>query len=224
MGIYTYRRPKPCIYTYLSMMYLHVPQAQAKCSSCLSCACTCIASLILGLTSSCFYPFCAACELAERIAFFAVGANLGTYIVFQYHIFPSEAATLITNWVASAYVLCVLGGFLADAYWGRFYTILGFLWIYVVDFTQLLLEQGASKQMSLHLEPISTLHLMYMSTKALHLMMSFAKASTLLSLIVFNGFKMPAHVIAQREALASHVMKTTSPFSCCCLTYSPLTI
>ncbi|KAI5067253.1 hypothetical protein GOP47_0017781 [Adiantum capillus-veneris] len=97
------------------------------------------ASLIPGLFLVCFD---AACELAERIAFFAVGANLGTYIVFQFHIFPSDAATLITNWVAAAYVLCVLGGFLADAYWGRFKTILVFLCVYVVG--MILLTVGAS--------------------------------------------------------------------------------
>lgn len=70
--------------------------------------------------------------MAERIAFFAIVANLGTYLVFHFHMVPSEAATFITNWVASAFVLCLLGGFLADAYWGRFYTILVFLCIYVV--------------------------------------------------------------------------------------------
>lgn len=81
-------------------------------------------------------------ELAERIAFFAIGANLGTYLVFNFHIFPTDAATLITNWVAAAYVLCVFGGFLADAYWGRFYTILVFSGIYVVG--MVLMTVGAT--------------------------------------------------------------------------------
>lgn len=71
-------------------------------------------------------------EVAERLAFFAVAVNMVAYLVREMHQPFPEAATHVTDWIGAAYVLTLFGAFLADAYLGRFRTIVIFSCIYVV--------------------------------------------------------------------------------------------
>lgn len=71
-------------------------------------------------------------EVAERLAFFAIAVSMVAYLVKEMHQpFPS-AATHVTDWIGAAYILTLLGAFLADAYLGRFRTIIIFSSIYAV--------------------------------------------------------------------------------------------
>lgn len=71
-------------------------------------------------------------EVAERLAFFAIAVNMVAYLVFQMHQSLPTAATHVTDWIGAAYVLTLFGAFLADAYLGRFLTIIIFSCVYVV--------------------------------------------------------------------------------------------
>ncbi|XP_062165084.1 protein NRT1/ PTR FAMILY 8.2-like [Alnus glutinosa] len=77
-------------------------------------------------------PFIIVNEVAERLAFFAIAVNMVAYLVFEMHQSLPAAATHVTDWIGTAYVLTILGAFLADAYFGRFKTIIIFSCVYAV--------------------------------------------------------------------------------------------
>ncbi|KAK1395096.1 hypothetical protein POM88_014152 [Heracleum sosnowskyi] len=77
-------------------------------------------------------PFIIVNEITERLAFFAVGVSLVGYLVREMHESLPTAATHVTDWIGAAYVLTILGAFLADAYLGRFLTIIVFSCVYAV--------------------------------------------------------------------------------------------
>ncbi|KAK2442756.1 protein NRT1/ PTR FAMILY 8.1 [Trifolium repens] len=77
-------------------------------------------------------PFIIVNEVIERLAFFAIAVNIGTYLVTEMHQTIPDAVTHVTDWVGAAYVLTLLGAFLADAYLGRFRTIVIFSGVYAV--------------------------------------------------------------------------------------------
>lgn len=71
-------------------------------------------------------------EIAERLAFFAIAVNMVAYLVFEMRQSLPNAATHVTDWIGAAYVLTLFGAFLADAYLGRFKTIIIFSCVYAV--------------------------------------------------------------------------------------------
>ncbi|KAH9693178.1 hypothetical protein KPL70_016595 [Citrus sinensis] len=71
-------------------------------------------------------------EVAERLAFFAITVNMTAYLVREMHQSLPTAGTHVTDWIGAAYVLTILGAFLADAYLGRFRTLVVFSCIYSV--------------------------------------------------------------------------------------------
>lgn len=64
------------------------------------------------------------------MAFFAIAVNIVTYLVTEMHQSLPDAATHATDWIGAAYVLTIFGAFVADAYLGRFKTIVIFTCIY----------------------------------------------------------------------------------------------
>lgn len=68
------------------------------------------------------------------------------YLVVEMHQSIPDSATHVTDWIGAAYVLTLLGAFLADAYLGRFKTIIVFSSIYAVVtiFYLLVLKRNAS--------------------------------------------------------------------------------
>ncbi|KAJ4702029.1 protein NRT1/ PTR FAMILY 8.1-like [Melia azedarach] len=77
-------------------------------------------------------PFIIVNEVAERLAFYAIAVNMGAYLVREMHQSLPSAATHVSDWVGAAFVLTILGAFMADAYLGRFKTIVFFSCIYSV--------------------------------------------------------------------------------------------
>lgn len=71
-------------------------------------------------------------EVAERLAFYAIAVSMVSYLVLEMHQAIPVAATHVTNWIGAAFVLTLLGAFMADAYLGRFKTIIVFSCIYAV--------------------------------------------------------------------------------------------
>ncbi|KAJ1401322.1 PTR2 family proton/oligopeptide symporter, conserved site [Sesbania bispinosa] len=71
--------------------------------------------------------------------------NMVAYLVFEMHQSLPDAATHVTDWIGAAYVLTLLGAFIADAYLGRFRTILVFSAIYTVGMIFLTLSASLDK-------------------------------------------------------------------------------
>nr|XP_043636555.1 protein NRT1/ PTR FAMILY 8.1-like [Erigeron canadensis] len=82
-------------------------------------------------------PFIIVNEVAERLAFFAVAVSMVLYLVREMHESLPNAATHVTDWIGAAYVLTLLGAFVADAYLGRFLTIIVFSLIYFAGMVML---------------------------------------------------------------------------------------
>ncbi|KAG4148006.1 hypothetical protein ERO13_D05G259500v2 [Gossypium hirsutum] len=85
-------------------------------------------------------PFIIVNEVAERLAFFAVAVNMVAYLVSEMHQSLPSAATHVNDCIGAAYCLTLLGAFLADAYLGRFFTIIIFSCIYAVGMILLTLS------------------------------------------------------------------------------------
>ncbi|CAL9761796.1 unnamed protein product [Musa acuminata subsp. burmannicoides] len=54
-------------------------------------------------------------EIMENMAFLANASNLVTYLAEFMHLSPSVSATTVTNFMGTAFLLALLGGFLSDA-------------------------------------------------------------------------------------------------------------
>ncbi|KAG9456766.1 hypothetical protein H6P81_001274 [Aristolochia fimbriata] len=85
-------------------------------------------------------PFVIVNEVAERLAFYAIAVNMVSYLVSEMHQSLPNAATHVTDWIGAAFILTLLGAFLADAYFGRFNTIIIFSCIYAVGMVLLTLS------------------------------------------------------------------------------------
>jgi proton-dependent oligopeptide transporter, POT family len=65
-------------------------------------------------------------ELAERASFYGMRTLLALYLLDILRFEPAGAASVMTLFLAAAYLTPVLGGFIADRYLGRFGTIAAF--------------------------------------------------------------------------------------------------
>uniref|UniRef100_A0A0C9QUM5 TSA: Wollemia nobilis Ref_Wollemi_Transcript_8280_2236 transcribed RNA sequence n=1 Tax=Wollemia nobilis TaxID=56998 RepID=A0A0C9QUM5_9CONI len=86
------------------------------------------ASLILGI------------ELCERLTTLGIAVNLVTYIVGTMHLSNARAANIVTNFLGTSFILCLLGGFLADTFLGRYLTIAIFSTIQSLGVTILMIS------------------------------------------------------------------------------------
>ncbi|KAJ0428650.1 putative proton-dependent oligopeptide transporter family, MFS transporter superfamily [Helianthus annuus] len=55
-------------------------------------------------------------EVMESLAFLANASNLVLYLIQHMHFSPSKAANHVTNFMGTAFLLALLGGFLSDAF------------------------------------------------------------------------------------------------------------
>ncbi|KAK9947578.1 hypothetical protein M0R45_003195 [Rubus argutus] len=69
------------------------------------------AALILGI------------EICERLSTMGIIVNLVTYLVGTMHLPSSTSANIVTDFAGTSFLLCLLGGFLADSFLGRYKTI-----------------------------------------------------------------------------------------------------
>ena len=75
---------------------------------------------------------CVANEAAERLSAFTVSASLVLYLTKEMKESLPDAATHVSDWVGATYLLMLLGAFLADAYLGRFLTVILSSAVYLV--------------------------------------------------------------------------------------------
>ncbi|KAL4195994.1 hypothetical protein AMTRI_Chr04g243820 [Amborella trichopoda] len=71
-------------------------------------------------------------ECCEFMAFTGIGINLVIYLTKILHEGHASAARSITTWQGTCYLTPLLGAVLADAYWGRYWTIAVFSTIYFI--------------------------------------------------------------------------------------------
>lgn len=69
------------------------------------------AALILGI------------EMCERLSTMGIAVNLVTYLVQTMHLPSATSANIVTDFMGTSFLLCLLGGFIADTFLGRFKTI-----------------------------------------------------------------------------------------------------
>jgi len=62
-------------------------------------------------------------ELFERMTTLGIAVNLVPYMTGTMHLGNAAAANTVTNFIGTSFMLCLLGGFVADSYLGRYLTI-----------------------------------------------------------------------------------------------------
>ncbi|KAG2576807.1 protein NRT1/ PTR FAMILY 6.3-like [Panicum virgatum] len=62
-------------------------------------------------------------ELNERLTTLGIAVNLVTYLTATMHLGNAESANVVTNFMGTSFLLCLLGGFVADSFLGRYLTI-----------------------------------------------------------------------------------------------------
>ncbi|TYH88292.1 hypothetical protein ES332_D01G177600v1 [Gossypium tomentosum] len=75
-------------------------------------------------------PFILGNECCERLAYYGIAANLVSYLTKKLHEGNVSAARNVTTWQGTCYLTPLIGAVLADAYWGRYWTIAAFSTIY----------------------------------------------------------------------------------------------
>src|SRR5262249_19051025 len=70
-------------------------------------------------------------EFAERCSYYGMRAILALYLTSTLHYTTGQANDIQSNFKTACYLLPLLGGFLADRYFGRYWTIVGFSIPYV---------------------------------------------------------------------------------------------
>ncbi|XP_072998912.1 protein NRT1/ PTR FAMILY 4.6-like [Typha latifolia] len=85
-------------------------------------------------------------EIMENLAFLSNASNLVTYLMGFMHFSPSRAATTVTNFMGTAFLLALLGGFLSDAF---FTTYLIYLISALIQFLGLVLLTVQARSSSL---------------------------------------------------------------------------
>lgn len=68
--------------------------------------------------------FIVAMELFERFAHHGIASNLVSYLTTELHESTANAATAVNNFAGTNALVPILGGFMADAYWGKYKTSL----------------------------------------------------------------------------------------------------
>lgn len=71
-------------------------------------------------------------EFAERCSYYGMRAILGMYMNVAMHMGESDAATYMSLFIAGCYFFPLFGGYLADKYFGKYWTIVGFSIPYIL--------------------------------------------------------------------------------------------
>ncbi|XP_010553465.1 PREDICTED: protein NRT1/ PTR FAMILY 6.3-like [Tarenaya hassleriana] len=79
-------------------------------------------------------------EAVERLTTLGIGVNLVTYLKGTMHLGNATSANTVTNFIGTSFMLCLLGGFVADTFLGRYMTIAIFATIQATGVTILTLS------------------------------------------------------------------------------------
>ncbi|WOK96908.1 hypothetical protein Cni_G05616 [Canna indica] len=65
-------------------------------------------------------------EICERLSTMGIAVNLVTYLGGTMHLPSAESANVVSDFLGTSFLLCLLGGFLADSFLGRYLTVVIF--------------------------------------------------------------------------------------------------
>lgn len=85
-------------------------------------------------------PFILGTECCERLAYYGIATNLVSYLTSKLHEGNVSAARNVTTWSGTCYLTPLIGAILADACWGRYWTIAVFSTIYFIGMCTLSLS------------------------------------------------------------------------------------
>uniref|UniRef100_A0A0B6ZE32 Major facilitator superfamily (MFS) profile domain-containing protein n=1 Tax=Arion vulgaris TaxID=1028688 RepID=A0A0B6ZE32_9EUPU len=71
-------------------------------------------------------------EMCERLTYYSIVANLVLYCTSKLNIGQTDATNINQVFSGFVYLLSILGGFISDSYAGRFLTILGSSFLYII--------------------------------------------------------------------------------------------
>src|ERR1700679_4162571 len=71
-------------------------------------------------------------EFAERCSYYGMRAILALYMTERLGVDKADAGTFMSLFIAACYFFPLVGGYLADNYFGKYWTIVGFSVPYVV--------------------------------------------------------------------------------------------
>ncbi|TYG91288.1 hypothetical protein ES288_A12G249800v1 [Gossypium darwinii] len=74
-------------------------------------------------------------EACERLTTLGIAINLVTYLTETMHFGNATATNIVTNFLGTSFMLCLLGGFIADTFLGRYLTIAIFATVQAIDVT-----------------------------------------------------------------------------------------
>ncbi|KAF7831011.1 protein NRT1/ PTR FAMILY 5.6-like [Senna tora] len=80
-------------------------------------------------------------EFSERVSFFGIATNLITYLTQVIHQDLKTAAKNVNYWAGTTTLMPLIGGFVADAYTGRFHMVLFSSLIYLMGLSLLTMSQ-----------------------------------------------------------------------------------
>lgn len=89
-------------------------------------------------------PFILGTECCERLAYYGIATNLVSYLTSKLHEGNVSAARNVTTWSGTCYLTPLIGAVLADAYWGRYWTIAVFSSIYFIGMCTLTLSASVA--------------------------------------------------------------------------------
>ncbi|KDD76324.1 proton-dependent oligopeptide transporter [Helicosporidium sp. ATCC 50920] len=81
-------------------------------------------------------------ELCERLAYYGIATNIIIYMTTVLNERNSSAAQNSSAWQGTVYLTPLIGAFVADQWWGRYWTIVWFSMIYVIGLAILSLSAG----------------------------------------------------------------------------------
>ncbi|KAG5550338.1 hypothetical protein RHGRI_015336 [Rhododendron griersonianum] len=85
--------------------------------------------------------FIIAIEFSERLSYFGIATSLIIYLTRVIHMDLKTAAKNCNYWIGVTTMMPLLGGFLADAYLGRFSTVLGSSFVYLLGLILLMMSR-----------------------------------------------------------------------------------
>ncbi|KAK4788445.1 hypothetical protein SAY86_019764 [Trapa natans] len=74
-------------------------------------------------------------EACERLTTLGIAVNLVTYLTSTMHLGNAASANTVTNFLGTSFMLCLLGGFVADTFLGRYRTIAIFAAVQAIGVT-----------------------------------------------------------------------------------------
>eukprot|EP00253_Pinus_taeda_P006189 PITA_06189 len=76
--------------------------------------------------------FIVAYEVFERMAYYGIASNLVIYLTNKLHEGTVSSSSNVSNWSGAVWITPVIGAYIADTHWGRYWTFTVFSFVYIL--------------------------------------------------------------------------------------------